>query len=155
MRKKKKQEKQLAAERIDLPLFTYVQPQGGITFAAPNYITTGDGYTKIIHIYRLPTRLDDYWLSDITRQKDCIAVVDTSTRDKREVQKNINRALQEEFSREANATDYQEIYDSQKRQHQLQMMYDEVKSMGEVVKMMHYRIFVSGQSLVSLEEKCG
>lgn len=155
MRKKKKQEKQLSEERIDLPLFTYVQPQGGITFAAPNYITTGDGYTKIIHIYRLPTRLDDYWLSDITRQKDCIAVVDASTRDKREVQKNINRALQEEFSREANATDYQEIYDSQKRQKQLQLMYDEVKSMGEVVKMMHFRIFVSGKSLVSVEEQCG
>nr|CRY95862.1 hypothetical protein [uncultured prokaryote] len=128
---------------------------GGITFAAPNYITTGDGYTKIIHIYRLPTRLDDYWLSDITRQKDCITVIDASTRDKREVQKNINRALQEEFSREQHATNYQEIYDSQKRQHQLQLMYDEVKSMGEVVKMMHFRIFVSGKSLVSVEEQCG
>lgn len=153
--KTKKAKEAAAAEKLDLPLFMYIQPQGGITFAPPNYITTGDGYTKIIHIYRLPTRLDDYWLSDITRQKDCIAVVDASTRDKREVQKNINRALQEEFSREAAATDYREIYDSQKRQHQLKMMYDEVKSMGEVVKMMHFRIFVSSKSLVSVEEQCG
>ncbi|NCF00516.1 VirB4 family type IV secretion system protein [Emergencia sp. 1XD21-10] len=152
---KRKKQSTKATDRIDLPLFSYIQPQGGITFAAPNYITTGDGYTKIIHIYRLPTRLDDYWLSDITRQKDCITVIDASTRDKREVQKNINRALQEEFSREQHATNYQEIYDSQKRQHQLQLMYDEVKSMGEVVKMMHFRIFVSGKSLVSVEEQCG
>ena len=152
---KRKKQSTKATDRIDLPLFSYIQPQGGITFAAPNYITTGDGYTKIIHIYRLPTRLDDYWLSDITRQKDCITVIDASTRDKREVQKNINRALKEEFSREQHATNYQEIYDSQKRQHQLQLMYDEVKSMGEVVKMMHFRIFVSGKSLVSVEEQCG
>ncbi len=152
---KRKKQSTKATDRIDLPLFSYIQPQGGITFAAPNYITTGDGYTKIIHIYRLPTRLDDYWLSDITRQKDCITVIDASTRDKREVQKNINRALQEEFSREQHATNYQEIYDSQKRQHQLQLMYDEVKSMGEVVKMMHFWIFVSGKSLVSVEEQCG
>lgn len=152
---KRKKQSTKATDRIDLPLFSYIQPQGGITFAAPNYITTGDGYTKIIHIYRLPTRLDDYWLSDITRQKDCITVIDASTRDKREVQKNINRALQEEFSREQHATNYQEIYDSQKRQHQLQLMYDEVKSMGEVVKMMHFRIFVSGKSLVSVEEQYG
>lgn len=152
---KRKKQSAKATDRIDLPLFSYIQPQGGITFAAPNYITTGDGYTKIIHIYRLPTRLDDYWLSDITRQKDCITVIDASTRDKREVQKNINRALQEEFSREQHATNYQEVYDSQKRQHQLQLMYDEVKSMGEVVKMMHFRIFVSGKSLVSVEEQCG
>ena len=109
---KRKKQSTKATDRIDLPLFSYIQPQGGITFAAPNYITTGDGYTKIIHIYRLPTRLDDYWLSDITRQKDCITVIDASTRDKREVQKNINRALQEEFSREQHATNYQEIYDS-------------------------------------------
>ena len=152
---KRKKQSTKATDRIDLPLFSYIQPQGDITFAAPNYITTGDGYTKIIHIYRLPTRLDDYWLSDITRQKDCITVIDASTRDKREVQKNINRALQEEFSREQHATNYQEIYDSQKRQHQLQLMYDEVKSMGEVVKMMHFWIFVSGKSLVSVEEQCG
>ncbi|NCF00458.1 VirB4 family type IV secretion system protein [Emergencia sp. 1XD21-10] len=152
---KRKKQSAKATDCIDLPLFSYIQPQGGITFAAPNYITTGDGYTKIIHIYRLPTRLDDYWLSDITRQKDCITVIDASTRDKREVQKNINRALQEEFSRELHATNYQEVYDSKKRQHQLQLMYDEVKSMGEVVKMMHFRIFVSGKSLVSVETQCG
>ena len=47
---KRKKQSTKATDRIDLPLFSYIQPQGGITFAAPNYITTGDGYTKIIHI---------------------------------------------------------------------------------------------------------
>lgn len=139
----------------DLPLFEYIQPQGGITFKEPNYIVTGDGYTKVIHIYRLPTTLSDYWMTDIIKQEDCISTIDIATRDKHEVQKNINHALQEEYSRERHANDYQEIYDARKRQHQLQMMYDEVKSMGEVVKMMHFRLFVSGKSLVGLEEKCG
>ena len=51
MRKKKKNA--LAKEEgfFDLPLFAALQPQGGITFQEPNYIITGDGYEKIIHIY--------------------------------------------------------------------------------------------------------
>lgn len=148
-------EAQTEEERIDLPLFSYIQPQGGITFKEPNYIITGDGYTKIVHIYRLPTTLKDFWLSHITQQQDCISMIDISTRDKNEVKRNINKALQEEYSREKNAVDYEEIYDAKKRQHQLEKMYDEVQSMGEVVKMMHFRIFVSGKSLVGVEEKCG
>lgn len=153
--KKKKQSRTVAEDQIDLPLFEYMQPQGGITFKEPNYILSGDGYTKVIHIYKLPTLLDDYWLNSITKQEDSIATIDIATRDKLEVQRNINRALQEEYSRERHATDFQEMYDAQKRQKQLKTMYDEIKSMGEVVKMLHLRIFVSGKSLVMLEEKCG
>lgn len=155
IRNNKKKQSLAAEDRIDLPLFEYMQPQGGITFKEPNYILSGDGYTKVIHIYKLPTLLDDYWLNSITKQEDTIATIDIATRDKLEVQRNINRALQEEFSRERHATDFQEVYDAQKRQKQLKMMYDEIKSMGEVVKMLHLRIFVSGKSLVMLEEKCG
>ena len=154
--KKKKKSRQKEAEiPTDYPLFEYMQPQGGITFREPNYVITGDGYTKILHIYKLPTVLKDYWLENLLQVKDAITTIDISTRDKYEVQKNINRALQEEASRERHAKDYEEAYDAHMRQQQLQAMYDEVQSMGEVVKMLHMRIFVSGRSLVMLEHKCG
>ncbi len=155
-KKGKKKEKQ--KERVipmDYPLFEYMQPQGGITFREPNYVITGDGYTKVLHIYKLPTVLKDYWLENLLQVKDAVTTIDISTRDKYEVQKNINRALQEEASRERHAKDYEEAYDAHKRQQLLQAMYDEVQSMGEVVKMLHMRIFVSGKSLVMLEQKCG
>ena len=151
MRKKKNERK----VSVDYPLFEYMQPQGGITFKEPNYILTGDGYTKVLHIYRLPRQLKDYWLERLMDIDDVITTVDISTHDRNEVKRNINRSLQEEYSRESGARDFQEAYDAKKRQQQLQLMYDELESMGEVVKMMHFRLFVSGKSLVKLEEKCG
>lgn len=144
-------------ERVetDYPLFEYIQPQGGCTFKEPNYIITGDGYIKILHIYKLPTYLKDFWLKNLLQVRDAIATIDMSTRDKYEVQKNLNKAIQEEASRERHAKDFEEMYDANKRQQQLQAMYDEVQSMGEVVKMLHMRIFVSDKSLAALERKCG
>ena len=149
-KKKKDTEKE---EFFDAPLFEYIQPQGGITFKEPNYILTGDGYIKVIHIYQMPSMLDDYWLSKICNIDGTVATIDIATRDKNEVKKNINRSLQEEFAREQAATDYQELYDARKRQEELTSMYDEINSMGEVVKIVQFRIFVPGRSLVEVEEK--
>ena len=156
MRKKKKNSTKKEDVFFDLPLFAALQPQGGITFKEPNYIITGDGYAKIIHIYGLPTKIKDYWLSSLTQQTDCITTLDIMTRDTAEVQKNINSAIKEERGRELSAGgDYQTIYSSQQRQIMLQSLYDEITSMGEVVKMVHIRLYVSGRSLVMLEEKVG
>lgn len=150
-RRKSKKEK----VETDYPLFEYIQPQGGCTFKEPNYIITGDGYIKVLHIYKLPTYLKDFWLKNLLAVRDAITTIDMSTRDKYEVQKNLNKAIQEEASRERHAKDFEEMYDASKRQQQLQAMYDEVQSMGEVVKMLHMRIFVSDKSLAALERKCG
>ena len=50
---------------------------------------------------------------------------------------------------------FEEIYDAKKRQAELQRMYDEITSMGEVVKRLHFRIFVPGRTLLEAEEKGG
>lgn len=50
--RKKKDEKEIAP--IDSELFEYIQPAGGITFKEPNYIMTGDGYVRCLHLYQLP-----------------------------------------------------------------------------------------------------
>lgn len=155
MKKNKNKNKAKAEVTTDFPLFEYIQPHGGITFKEPNYIINGDGYTKVIHIYKLPTALSDFWLEELTQKENVVATVDIATKDKVEVQSHLNHSLSEEFSRERSARDYEEVYDAQKRQMQLRRMYDEVTSMGEVVKILHFRLFVSGRSLVELEEKCG
>lgn len=150
-RKKKKSEK--SSVEMDQTLFEYVQTQGGITFKEPNYVLTGDGYTKIIHIYKLPDTLRDFWMSKLCSIDGTLCTIDISTKDSNTVKKNINKALQEEYSRQMAATDFMQIYEAKKRQQQLQNMYDEIESMGEVVKMVHFRIFVSGRNIVTLEEK--
>lgn len=138
---------------FDQELYEYVQMQGGITFSDPGYILSGDGYTKVIHLYQLPPTLTDYWMSRLCNIDDTIVTVDIGTRDTAEVKKNLNKALQEELSRAAYAKDFMELYNAKKREEQLQNMFDEIQSMGEVVKTVHFRIFVSGRNLYELEAR--
>ena len=56
-KKLNKKEEQTKGVRLDAPLFEYIQPHGGVYFYEPGYILTGDGYIKVIHIYRLPQSL--------------------------------------------------------------------------------------------------
>lgn len=140
-------------EYIDIPLLSSLQPQGGITFKDPSFINTGSGYVKVIHIYGLPGILTDYWLENVFSIRDTIATIDIATRDKNEVKKNINKSIKEEYARERAAKDFEEMYDAQQRQARLQSMYDEIQSLGESVKMVHFRIFVPGRNLLELEAK--
>ena len=57
-----------------------------------------------------------------------------SSKDNAEVKKNINKSLKEEFARANTAKDYMQLYDAKLRQQELQNMYDELTSMGEVIK---------------------
>lgn len=151
---KKKKGKFKTEVPLDEELFEYIQPAGGITFKDPNYITTGDGYIRCLHLYQLPKLLDDFWLDNFFKLEDCISVMDIHAKDNAEVKKNINRSLKEEFARARTAKDYMELYDAKLRQEQLQGMYDELTSLGEVVKDVDIRTFVSGRNLVELDDRC-
>lgn len=139
---------------VDGELFEYIQPRGGITFKEPNYIIAGDGYIRILHIYQLPKMLDDYWLDNIFNIPDTVATIDISTKDTTEVKKNINKSLQEEFSRARSAKDYMELYDAEQRQSELQQLLHELSAMGEVVKMLDFRLYVKGRNLIDLDDRC-
>lgn len=152
--KKKKTSAKEEPKKIDETLFTYIQPQGGITFKEPNYIITGDGYIRCIHIYQLPKILDDFWLDNIFDIEDTIVTMDIDTKDTIEVKKNINRSIQEENARLHSAKNFSELYDADTRRQELQAMYDEISSMGEVMKSVDLRIFVKGRNLIELDERC-
>ena len=150
-----KKDKKTGTEYIDMSLVNYVQPQGGITFQKPSYITAGGGYVKPLHIYKLPGTLHDFWLDNVFNIDGTVATIDISTRDKNEVKRNLNKSIQEEYARSRTARDFEEMYDAQRRQERLQYMYDEIQSMGESIKMTHFRIFVPGRSLSAVEERAG
>ncbi|WP_411328666.1 VirB4 family type IV secretion system protein [Anaerofustis stercorihominis] len=153
MRKKKKDNIK-EEKRVDEALFSYIQPQGGITFKEPNYIIAGDGYIRCIHIYQLPKILEDFWLDNIFDIEDAIITMDIDTKDTVEVKKNINRSIQEENARLRTAKNFSEVYDADTRRQELQAMYDELSSMGEVMKSVDLRIFVKGRNLIELDERC-
>lgn len=134
-------------------LLEQIQPQGGITFRDVKYIRTGSGYEACIHVYEFPKAMDDYWLAKVCNINNTVVTVDISTDDVNEVRKNINRSMKEQKYRYRDATDYQEQYDAQKRLQEMQKLFDEISSMGEVIKLVHIRIFVADSSLPSLEDK--
>ena len=148
--KQKKHKKDLGYDPL---LIEKIQPQGGITFKDERYIECGGGYEACIHIYEFPKKIDTFWLSKLCAQKDTVATVDISTDNVIEVKKNINRSMKEQQYRYAEATDFQERYDAKQRLQEMERLYDEIDSMGEIIKLLHIRIFVSDHSWVVLENK--
>lgn len=68
--------------------------------------------------------------------------------------KNINKSISEEQARSHVAKNYEELYDAQKRSQELQDLYDNLSRLGEVIKLVDFRIFVKGKTLAELEERC-
>ena len=113
----------------------------------------GDGYCRCLHIYGLPNTLDRHWLTRIFTVSGCICSFDVATEDMATVKRSINRSIGEEGARAYDAKDYNALYDAQKRQAELQQLYDELERMGEVMKICDFRIFLQAQMLAELEEK--
>ncbi len=137
----------------DLFLLQKIQPQGGITFSDARFISSGGGYEACIHVYEFPKTLDDYWLARVCNINNTVVTVDISTDNIIEVKKNINRSMKEQNFRYREAKDFQEQYDAQKRWQEMERLFDEINSLGEVIKLLHIRIFVADRSWVTLEDK--
>lgn len=134
-------------------LYEKIQPQGGICFRDPKFVMTGTGYEACLHIYEFPRQLNDYWMSKFCNLNNTVVTVDISTDNVIEVKKNINRSMKEQQFRYMEARDFQERYDAKQRYQEMERLYDEINSMGEVIKLVHVRIFATDQSFARLEEK--
>ncbi len=138
--------------QYDPVLLERVQPQGGISFLDPKYISSGAGYEACLHIYEYPKQLDDYWLARLCNIDNTVSFVDIATDDAIAVKKNINRSMKEQEFRYQGAKDFQDRYDAQKRYDEMKQLYDEISTMGEVVKLVHIRIFIADSSFSALED---
>ena len=141
-------------DKYDENLISLIQPKGGISFKEPSYVQLGDGYVRCLHVYQLPTYINDFWLIDLFNRTNCICTFDVSSKDINEVKKNINKSISEEQARSHVAKNYEELYDAQKRSRELQDLYDNLSRLGEVIKLVDFRIFVKGKTLAELEERC-
>ena len=137
----------------DMYLLERIQPQGGVSFRDEKFISTGAGYEACIHIYEYPQSISDHWLSNLCNIKDTVAIVDIATDDVLEVKKNLNRSMKEQNLRYMESKDFAEQYDAQQRFQEMKKLYQDITSMGEVIKLLQIRIFVTDRSLERLEEK--
>lgn len=136
----------------DENLIKIIQPQGGL-YPEEEYIRTGTGYEACIHVFSFKDMMDENWLMEMCRINDTVTTVDLFTLDKGEVKVNINKSIDEQNSRKNFAKNYAEYYDAEARESELMQLYNEISSMGEVVKMLQVRIFVYEKTKEKLERR--
>lgn len=145
--------KKLVKESIcDGELLHEIAPVGNIKHY-DTYSRTGTGYEACIHIFDFPTMLDDFWLSDVCDFPNSITTISIETMDQIEVKKNLNRSIDEQGSRKNFAKDYSSYYNADAREKEMQRLYDEISSMGEVIKSISIRVFVAAKTKHALEER--
>lgn len=150
---KRKKEVRSEEDEFDKALFSRVQPIGGITFADPRTIKTGLGYINPIKVTKLPKELKLTWLDNIFNMDNTIVTMDIHTDDVNEVKKKINRSLQEENVQRNTAKNYSEFEEADRRQTELQAIYDELSNAGDILKSCDFRIFVPSMVKNTLDEK--
>ena len=151
--KKKTKAENIQEETYDPYLLEQIQPSGGITFQDTRYVETGTGYETCIHVYDFPQKLDDFWMAKVCNINNTVVTVDISTDNVMEVQNNIKRSMKEQQYRYMEAQNFQEKYDAKQRFQEMERLYEEISSLGEVIKLLHIRIFVADHSYIRLEEK--
>lgn len=130
-----------------------IQPHGNVSFKDERITKKGDGYEACIHIYDYTDTVRFNWLSEVTLFPDSIAMIDVSTADKYQTIKNLNKSLEEQSSRYADARYTTDRIDAQKIYDQLTQVYEAMTALGEVMKSIHIRVFVYAPTFHALEDR--
>lgn len=140
-------------ERYDPFLMDIIQPAGGVSFKkSEKYVTLGDGYSGCIQIYKYRERPDLHWLGQLLNLSNSIVTIDIHTEDQNEVVRNINKSFKEQKLRYQTATEHTELKDASSKVNQLDQIYAEISRMGEIIKEIKTRVFISRRTLAELDE---
>lgn len=146
-------EEQIEKLGYDPYLIEAIQPAGGISFKDEKYISTGDGYTAILYIYKYPeTGVDRHWLTYITNIQGAVCTVDVTTENPSTVRDNIRRSMSEYGSRVSSAKTAADATDAAIKRNELNDLYVEVTSLGEVIKCINCHVFLSAKTKAELNE---
>jgi DNA helicase HerA-like ATPase len=128
-----------------------IQPSGGLSFKE-SYTKKGDGYETCIQIYDFPTHVDEFWLYDLLNINNVITAIDVASTKETEVVSNINKSLREQLDRYYNEKDQIERISAQTKYNELTEMFNQISRAGEVIKLVTVRLYVSGKTILQLEE---
>jgi len=128
-----------------------IQPSGGVSFKE-SFARKGDGYETCIQIYDFPTHVDEFWLYDLLNISNVITSIDVASTKETEVVSNINKSLREQLDRFYNEKDQIEKISAQTKYNELTEIFNQISRSGEVVKLVNIRLYVSGKTILQLEE---
>ena len=131
-----------------------VQPQGGISFE-DNIIKKGDGYEVVIHLYDYPNEVEEFWLNAIMNIRNTISTIDIGLEEKGEALKKLGKSIKEQESRYYDSMEYQDKVIAKEEFNTLMTLQEEVLKYGEVIKLIHLRIYVAERTREAVEKKVG
>ncbi|MGL4109027.1 VirB4 family type IV secretion system protein [Clostridium sp. LP20] len=131
-----------------------IQPQGGISFE-DNIIKKGDGYEVVLHLYDYPTEVEEFWLNSVMNIKNTIVTMDVGEATKGDTLKKLEKSLREQESRYYESMEYKDKLMAKDEFNKLIELQEEVVKYGEVLKVIHLRIYVADRTRAGLEKKVG
>ncbi|MGL4483771.1 MAG: VirB4 family type IV secretion system protein [Anaerovoracaceae bacterium] len=148
-KKKKEIEKEVV---INENFLSEIVPKGGISFDNSRYFLTGTGYVACVYVYSYPKNVSLHWLSSLMNINNAVVILDVGIENINQAKKNINKSLEEQASRIQASATITESMDAKQKKEELEKMYKEVTTMGEVVKNISCRIFVPGMTLLDVDQ---
>lgn len=131
-------------------LLKTIQPVGGVSFSE-RAIIKGDGYESCIRIYEFKTRVEDYWLEELTDMDDVIVTVDVSTENQGLILDRIERSISEQYTRMDDAVSNVDVIKASGEVAKLKGLVDDIMEHDEVVKLVTIRYYVSALTLEELD----
>ena len=134
------------------PNFIYdIQPSGGLSFKE-SFTRKGDGYETCIQIYDFPTHVYDFWLYDILNINNVITAIDIASTKETDIVNNINKSLREQLDRFYNEKDEVQKISAESSYNELNEIFNQISRAGEIIKLVTIRLYVSGKTILELEE---
>lgn len=133
-------------------LLKTIQPVGGVSFS-DRAVIKGDGYESCIRIYEFKTRVENFWLEELTNLPNVIATVDISTENQSKILEKIERSITEQYTRIEDAASNIDRIKASAEVEKLQGLVDDITQHEEVIKLVTIRYYVSALTLEELDIK--
>lgn len=151
-KKKETEGQQIKQPELDRSFLAAIQPMGGISYK-DKYIKKGDGYEACIHIWEYPQKVDVLWMNELMSMYDVTVVSDVATLNQDDTVSAINKSMMEHDVRHRTAKHESDRMDAQRGYQEMEALYEEISKMGEVIKLLHIRLFVASPTIWDLEQK--
>lgn len=127
-------------------LLKAIQPNGNVTFGHEDYVRCGNGYESCVYVYDYPKNVDRHWLNILTNNAGTISIIDVESTNTTDVKKKLSKGIVEYKSRSVSQGDIVYRMDAAEMEQELSTLAYEVSRLGEVLKRITTRIFVSAKT---------
>lgn len=134
-------------------LISKLQPQGNLRLDDERYIKTGDGYCSCIMIYDYPAEAYDFWLTRLMNIDGVYTVLDIGTEEKEDAEDEILASMTELDVRYSHANEDGTRMEAEQNYNLLKGMLKEIKTQGEVIKLLQCRLYVSGRTKDEVDQR--